>query len=121
MFPDSLRRLRKRAKLNQTELADALNVSQSTVAGWENGARKPDLDMIVRIAEYFGTTTDKLIDRDATVVSATVRSEITLDDEEKILIANYRKALPEYQAVAQQILGNPQNQQSREKASSSAG
>ena len=44
---------------------------------------------------------------------------LIVDDEEKILIANYRKALPEYQAVAQQILGNPENQR-REKASSSA-
>ena len=118
MFPEELRRLRKRAKLSQTELAEAINVSQSAVAGWENGARKPDLDMIARIADFFEVSIDELLC--VTVSSATIRGAITLDDEEKILIANYRKALPEYQAVAQQILGNPENQR-REKASSSVG
>ena len=44
--------------LTQQKLADALGVSRSTVAMWENGKNEPDNDMLGKIAEYFHITTD---------------------------------------------------------------
>lgn len=61
MFGIALKKLRKQHKLYQSDLADALHVSQATVAAWENGTRKPDLEMLARIAEYFGVTSDELL------------------------------------------------------------
>lgn len=37
----NLAQLRKAANLSQRALADKLNVSQPTIAGWEAGAHKP--------------------------------------------------------------------------------
>lgn len=41
---------RKRAELTQEALADAVNVGQSTIAGYERGVAEPDLATFVRIA-----------------------------------------------------------------------
>ena len=60
MVGDELKRLRKQRNLSQIDLAEILNVSQSTITSWENGTRKPDIDMLPVIAEYFGVSTDEL-------------------------------------------------------------
>lgn len=117
----NLKEIRTARGYTQKEVADALQLQTVTYNRYETGARDIPVSVLSDLADFYGVTVDSLVRGAETVASATIRAEITLDDEEKILIANYRKALPEYQAVAQQILGNPQNQQSREKASSSAG
>jgi hypothetical protein len=38
-------------------------MSKETVAGWEAGRRDPDTAMVVRLAEYFGVSTDYLLGR----------------------------------------------------------
>jgi transcriptional regulator with XRE-family HTH domain len=60
MFGDELKRLRKQRKMSQIDLADRLNVSQSTITSWENGTRRPDIEMLPVIADLFGVTTDEL-------------------------------------------------------------
>lgn len=47
--------------LTQVELAERLNVSQSTITSWENGTRRPDLDLLPVIAKIFGVSVDVLI------------------------------------------------------------
>lgn len=46
---------------SQKMLADYLNVSESTVSKYINGSRSPDVEQIVRIAFFFGTSTDELL------------------------------------------------------------
>lgn len=53
---------RKRVGISQVALAAALNVSQSTVASWENGSRYPDVCTLCRMAEFFQVSTDSLLD-----------------------------------------------------------
>ena len=113
-----VKELRKSRGIQQKELALSIGVAQPTVSEWESGKKDPSGDRLKKLATFFGV--DELYILGMSLSSATINEGIILDDEEKILIANYRKALPEYQAVAQQILGNPENQR-REKASSSAG
>lgn len=64
MFPTILRQLRKREKINQSALADAIGMSQATIASWEKGTRKPDADTVSRLADYFGVTIDFLMGRE---------------------------------------------------------
>ena len=116
----NLRGIRQEKGYTQKEVADALNLQTVTYNRYETGARDIPVTILTDLADFYGVTVDDLVRNDTIVSSATITTGITLDDEEKILIANYRKALPEYQAVAQQILGNPENQR-REKVSSSAG
>ena len=42
-FSETLVSLRKKAGLSQRQLADALGVTESTIANWENGRHKPRL------------------------------------------------------------------------------
>ena len=56
-----LAELRKRRGITQKELAETLLVSPQTISKWENGMTCPDLEMLVRLTEYFGVTTDMLL------------------------------------------------------------
>lgn len=57
---EALKELRKRAGLNQTEVATALNVQQSTVAMWENGENKPRADKLPELAKLYHCTINDL-------------------------------------------------------------
>lgn len=61
IFSKRLRELRDGRNFNQQELADILNVSNSAISKWEQGAREPDFETLKVIADYFGVTTDYLI------------------------------------------------------------
>lgn len=52
----NLKYLRTKAGKQQKELALILNVSKATMAKYENGMVEPNIEMIVRMAEYFGVT-----------------------------------------------------------------
>jgi len=62
-FAGNLSRLRREAKLNQREAAEALGVSQALLSHYENGIREPKLDFVVRAADYYDTTADYLLSR----------------------------------------------------------
>lgn len=61
MFFGRLKALREKAGLSQSAFARAFGVAQSTVAGWESGAREPNHDATRRLAEFFGVTVDYLL------------------------------------------------------------
>ncbi len=50
--------------MTQVQLAQALAVANGTVAMWETEKREPDMTTILRIANYFGVSTDYLIGND---------------------------------------------------------
>jgi transcriptional regulator with XRE-family HTH domain len=53
-------RLRKRAKMTQVELAEALGVTQSNISQWENGMAFPSAGKLPMIAKILGCTIDEL-------------------------------------------------------------
>ncbi len=57
----NLKLLREEMKLTQRQLGVKLGVCNQTVSFWENGSREPDLDMLVKMASYFGVSTDYLL------------------------------------------------------------
>lgn len=57
----TIHELRCKQGMTQVTLAKQLNVSQSTIAMWESGARKPDIVMLKRLADILGCTTDELL------------------------------------------------------------
>lgn len=52
---------RKEKKLTQKALAEKLNVSTITIQNYENGRRKPNIEMINKIAEVLGVSQYKLM------------------------------------------------------------
>ena len=58
-----LSELRTERDLYQKELAVYLNVSIGTISNYEKGVHYPDLDTLCKLADYFGVTTDYLLNR----------------------------------------------------------
>lgn len=65
MFDERLKELRIAQNLNQVELGKCLGVSKQCISNWENNNIQPSIDMLVKIAAYFGVTTDYLLGLDA--------------------------------------------------------
>ena len=56
-----LKECRKAKGMSQATLSRLLGVTQQAVGKWETGRSNPDPDMLVRLAEVLGTTTDYLL------------------------------------------------------------
>lgn len=52
-FGGRLRKLRKRTGMNQTELAEALGVAQTTVSAWERSDDAPRESVLRQLGRYF--------------------------------------------------------------------
>lgn len=61
---ERIRELRMLFNMKQKDLADSLNVTQATIAGWETGRRKPDHDALKRLADIFDVSIDYLMGHD---------------------------------------------------------
>jgi len=76
--------LRKSRGFSQVRMADILGVTRSAVSMWEIDQSQPDGEMLVRIANLFGVSTDYLLGRDAQTEKPAVPDEL-MDDERKLL------------------------------------
>lgn len=57
----NIKDLRMNANMTQDELAQRLFVTRQTVSNYETGNSRPDVDMLLRIAEVFGVEVDRVI------------------------------------------------------------
>lgn len=57
----NIKYLRKKNKLNQTQLARLLNISQATLSTYETGRHEPDTATLIQLAEIFGVSTDVIL------------------------------------------------------------
>ena len=56
-----LREIRKKKRLSQLKVAMDLCISREALSYYENGKRSPDIDMLVKLSEYFDVSIDYLI------------------------------------------------------------
>ena len=56
-----IQQLRKERELTQEQLAEKLNVSQNTIAKIESGLRRPSIDFLLEISEFFNVSTNYLV------------------------------------------------------------
>lgn len=61
MFHTNLRRMRENAGYTQKEFADMLSIRVTTYRNYENTLREPSYDILIKIAEILGTSTDVLL------------------------------------------------------------
>lgn len=61
-FGDNLRTLIEERNLTQKELAKQLNLAPSTMGSYVQNTREPDFNTLKMIADYFGVSTDYLLD-----------------------------------------------------------
>lgn len=77
MFPKRLKELRNKKKLTQQDMADFLGISRQGYGKYEDGKSEPDHNTLVKLANYFGVTTDYLLGHDL---------EVNDDDKRKAAI-----------------------------------
>ena len=53
--------LREDSDLTQKEIADFLHIKQNTYSQYENGQRQIPLEMLVSLAQYYGTSIDYIV------------------------------------------------------------
>lgn len=59
----NLREVREARNMSQEELARKIGVNQCHISDIERGRRKPSLDVLVKMADALGCSTDELIGR----------------------------------------------------------
>lgn len=61
VFGEKLRALRTEAKLSAKQLANYIQVSDAAIINWENNVNDIKGEYLVRIAQFFGVSTDYLL------------------------------------------------------------
>lgn len=60
---DKIKSARKELKMKQSELAEIIGVSNTTISGWENGASRPDVDMLELLCGALRVSADYFFER----------------------------------------------------------
>lgn len=60
-FGFRLRKLRESKQLSQTDVAKRLNVSRSTISGYESNTTTPSLEQFTRLAILYNTSLDYMM------------------------------------------------------------
>lgn len=103
---DKIKNLRLEKGYDQQDICEFLNIEQSTLSNYENNRRTPKLEMIAKMADFFGVTTDYLLDR-----------EVELTKKDNMEIDEYLNQF-ENELLSQTGLmfdGEPMTQESKEK------
>ena len=86
----------KQRKITQEQLANALNTTQSVIAGWKNRGTVPSIEYLPTICEVLGVSWEYLVTGEET--------EQHFTTEEVYLVEQYRKVLPEGQKEIQNFI-----------------
>lgn len=61
VFGERLRALRTETKLSAKQLAHAIQVSDAAIINWENNVNDIKGEYLVKLAQFFGVSTDYLL------------------------------------------------------------
>ncbi|MCI9359221.1 MAG: helix-turn-helix transcriptional regulator [Lachnospiraceae bacterium] len=100
----NLKLLRHQKALSQQKLADILHISQQSVYKYENGITTPDLQTLMKIADFFDTSVDYLIGYTDIPHKIEPVAECKLNLDEEDLIQKYRKLQISSRKVMQMLL-----------------
>lgn len=59
----NLKKLREKKGITQVKLSVDIEVSQEIISQYELGKTKPTVESLIKLADYFNTSTDFLLDR----------------------------------------------------------
>ncbi len=61
MLSCRITQLRRRAGINQIQLAEELHLSPSTIGMYEQGRRTPNIEILIQMARFYNVSLDYLI------------------------------------------------------------
>ena len=59
----NLKKIREDKKITQTKLSTEIEVSQELISHYEIGQSKPNIENLIKLADYFNCSTDYLLNR----------------------------------------------------------
>ena len=62
-----LSEIRRQEGVTQKQLANALNVSSGNLCDWEKGRTEPDIERLIKLADYFDVSIDVLVGRETSI------------------------------------------------------
>lgn len=100
----NLKTLRHQHNLSQQKLADILHISQQSVYKYENNITSPDLETLIKMADFFDTSVDYIIGN--TEVSHKIESltDTMLNDDELSFINKYRQLTASQKELLQRLV-----------------
>lgn len=63
-FGYRLKKLRRQHHLSQTQVANRLNLSKTSISGYENNVKTPSQDVLIKLAGLYRVSTDYLLGLD---------------------------------------------------------
>ena len=76
MRMDNLKALRMERRMTQLELALEMDVAQPTIQMYESGNNEPNIEMLIKLADFFNVTIDYLVGR------TTIRGHMEEEDKQ---------------------------------------
>lgn len=61
MLGKQIKNLREARNISQVQLAKELHVSKQSISNWENENILPSIEMLIKMATFFGVSTDFLL------------------------------------------------------------
>ncbi len=88
---ENLKTARRRSGMTQPEVASFLKIGDSTYKNYEQGNREPKGEMLVKLANLFGVTTDYLLGRETGEAEPIDKfaNDFALSALEKKILDNY--------------------------------
>ena len=89
-----IKQLRQEMNLSQEQLAEKLNVSQNMIAKIECGLRRPSVDFLIELAEFFETSIHYIVlgeSKEATDKKRQIEEAIEQIDQMIELLQNKKK------------------------------
>jgi len=106
MLGTRIKELRIKADLTQDELAEKLELKQSTIGMIETNKRNPSSDTIIKIADLFNTTVDYLLGRTNTPNSNLNKADSSFSPEIRKIARASEKMTPDKSQQMLKILQN---------------
>lgn len=87
-----IKELRNKNKFTQTELAEKVGVTKSTIAAYENDSRLPSYEVLIKMAYVFNVTIDSLLsDRSESVIDISGLNPTQIDIVQS-LVSYFKKS-----------------------------
>ena len=87
----NLRKLREEKRVTQKQLADVISVSQQSINKYENHNIEPDIDTLIKMADYFETSVDYIVGHSKIRRKIEIVNSYDLNAEEAKLVEDSRK------------------------------
>ena len=100
-----LKELRLEKQLTQEQVALGIQTGQSNIGRWEREEVLPTSEFVIKLADFFGVSTDYLLGRTddlGIMVPLSVPSHLSY--EEQKLLEGYRKLPPNLQQTIQELI-----------------